>query len=97
MRISDWSSDVCSSDLLAQRQVGESCGIGIGFDRIGLANLSPRCLTGKARLPIRRNGSQLRYLRLEIKTECDPIVAQPLQAVQAIMRINHGLDRKSVV
>src|SRR3546814_7728986 len=40
-------------EYLAQRQVGEGCGIGIGFDRIGLTNLSPRCLTGKARLPIR--------------------------------------------
>src|SRR3546814_4261922 len=26
MRISDWSSDVCSSDLLAQRQVGAETG-----------------------------------------------------------------------
>src|SRR3546814_3189514 len=48
-------------EYLAQRQVCECCGIGIGFDRICLANLSPRGLTGKARLPIRSNGSQLRY------------------------------------
>src|SRR3546814_19283000 len=26
MRISDWSSDVCSSDLLPQRQAGEGAG-----------------------------------------------------------------------
>src|SRR3546814_5529008 len=39
MRISDWSSDVCSSDLLGARlQVGglldeEGCGRGLGFER----------------------------------------------------------------
>src|SRR3546814_7020654 len=35
MRISDWSSDVCSSDLLLHRLVAEEAGMGVG-DRIEL-------------------------------------------------------------
>src|SRR3546814_7607724 len=31
MRISDWSSDVCSSDLLEVRQAGRHHGEGVGF------------------------------------------------------------------
>src|SRR3546814_1007060 len=39
MRISDWSSDVCSSDLLAPRNVinGELAGTGKGFNAEGVA------------------------------------------------------------
>src|SRR3546814_17125034 len=33
MRISDWSSDVCASDLADQRQADQRSGIG-GFDRV---------------------------------------------------------------
>src|SRR3546814_8589560 len=46
MRISDWSSDVCSSDLNALGQAAGLAGIGIADDLDGLDQLrsAPRCL-----------------------------------------------------
>src|SRR3546814_7632366 len=45
MRISDWSSDVCSSDLLAQHLIGRLhrmkalCRLGIVLVRVGMVDL----------------------------------------------------------
>src|SRR3546814_8881007 len=62
MRISDWSSDVCSSDLIAQRrQQGGIVGVGFKPD-LGLAK-APRDMLGRAlRIRIEQPGF-LAYLQ----------------------------------
>src|SRR3546814_4818290 len=42
MRISDWSSDVCSSDLVQQRQIGRARRIEAGFGELALQRTGPR-------------------------------------------------------
>src|SRR3546814_16912725 len=56
MRISDWSSDVCSSDLLAPSRRFRLCGGGFGLVRFGGRARLRRALGGGLRSLLRLGG-----------------------------------------
>src|SRR3546814_6931337 len=64
MRISDWSSDVCSSDLLSDvrafRRFDRTDAAIVG--RVNVADLEARAFAGEAARPERRNAALVRHL-----------------------------------
>src|SRR3546814_13751327 len=64
MRISDWSSDVCSSDL--GRRSASDRDVTVGLDRVGIGNRAVRHFDGRMHRRV-REGSRgaVRYLSLE--------------------------------
>src|SRR3546814_5011836 len=67
MRISDWSSDVCSSDLLINNETYSQL-VEQGFRRSGLFTYRPHCDKCQACLPIRVDVTGFNANRSQRKT-----------------------------
>src|SRR3546814_9982904 len=106
MRISDWSSDVCSSDLLLQFDQD--------LNRVGPVDIAERVVAGRAAFPVRRVEQHNLLAALAAETRRDFVVLtlniehdnriRPLQQIgnddaDALARSGRGfeqyIDRKS--
>src|SRR3546814_3264207 len=77
MRISDWSSDVCSSDLIGFGADGAEGlpvdGGSVGFVAMGHQGLPKRARTCRAVRPVFSGGAPARALRDRSKRPCRPV------------------------
>src|SRR5690606_41553392 len=48
----DWSSDVCSSDLYRQRDIGRATGVGLGYFFPNISNATDALSVGTTNIPL---------------------------------------------
>src|SRR3546814_4938020 len=93
MRISDWSSDVCSSDLLALRGIPFSISAGVGFIALsGVAVLNGVVMLSFIRDLRMRGEDLLESIRHGALTRLRPVL---MTALVASLGFVHGTQRRS--
>src|SRR3546814_16892651 len=107
MRISDWSSDVCSSDLFTERFGVDGYYVRIapsGLQAGLCGRIDVRNRSGRSILAIATIGMDYLYLpRLGLRDARDPRIQNTLKVSAGVHRVEnqHGIashrDRKSVV
>src|SRR3546814_20924091 len=104
MRISDWSSDVCSSDLaggrLLSRKTGEIIPVPIIFSRVGFAEIpAPRAVRGLGRRPIASRATPFPVAQPHLRCAALPIIGAQTGRTPVIAagRWAHDGERKRVV
>src|SRR3546814_9688869 len=90
MRISDWSSDVCSSDLLPQAVVGEAFGQAV--DRLPVGNVA--CLFGQQDI-VRMN--DLKFLAIGFQLAGDEALFMERQQLARPARVPAEINQRDII
>src|SRR3546814_14549082 len=101
MRISDWSSDVCSSDLaggrLLSRKTGEIIPVPMIFSRVGFAEIPAlMAVRGLGRRPIASLATPFPVAQPHLRCAALPIIGAPAGKTPVIAAGSSSHDGKLV-
>src|SRR3546814_7615990 len=92
MRISDWSSDVCSSDLRRHKQ---AVGARVGAELHVPVERAGQIAAAKAPLPLRRRGLEAPAIKAPLLRSGRGLEAPAIQSPSPAQREREARDRKS--